>query len=134
LWGRGWYFEKIAVDPRDPDIVYVPNVAVNRSRDGGATWDVIRAHPAATITTRCGSTREPEHSDRRERPRDDHHAQRAHGDPRAMTWSSWLNQPTAQIYHASVDYRFPYWVVGAQQDSGAGGGALGAASSHKSPT
>src|SRR3989442_683073 len=36
-----------------------------------------------------------------------------------MTWSSWLNQPTAQIYHASVDYRFPYWVVGAQQDSGA---------------
>src|SRR5438034_6691714 len=42
LWGRGWYFEKIAVDPKNPDIVYVPNVAVNRSRDGGATWDVIR--------------------------------------------------------------------------------------------
>ena len=36
-----------------------------------------------------------------------------------MTWSSWLNQPTAQIYHLSVDYRFPYWVTGAQQDSGA---------------
>ena len=36
-----------------------------------------------------------------------------------MTWSSWLNQPIAQIYHVSVDYRFPYWVTGAQQDSGA---------------
>jgi hypothetical protein len=36
-----------------------------------------------------------------------------------VTWSSWLNQPTAQIYHLSVDYRFPYWVTGAQQDSGA---------------
>jgi hypothetical protein len=36
-----------------------------------------------------------------------------------VTWSSWLNQPTAQIYHVSVDYRFPYWVTGAQQDSGA---------------
>ncbi len=36
-----------------------------------------------------------------------------------MTWSSWLNQPTAQIYHLSVDPRFPYWVTGAQQDSGA---------------
>ena len=35
------------------------------------------------------------------------------------TWSSWLNQPIAQIYHLSVDYRFPYWVTGAQQDSGA---------------
>src|SRR5258705_428767 len=120
LWGRGWYFEKIAVDPRDPDIVYVPNVAVNRSRDGGATWDVIRGSPGGddyhqiwisaenpnilivasdqgTIITRNART----------------------ADPPAMTWSSWLNQPTAQIYHASVDYRFPYWVVGAQQDSGA---------------
>ena len=28
LWGRGWYFEKIAVDPKNADIVYVPNVAV----------------------------------------------------------------------------------------------------------
>jgi hypothetical protein len=35
------------------------------------------------------------------------------------TWSSWLNQPTAQIYHVSTDNRFPYWVYGAQQDSGA---------------
>jgi len=120
LWGRGWYFEKIAVDPKNPDIVYVPNVAVNRSRDGGATWDVIRGSPGGddyhqvwispdnpdilivasdqgTIITRNART----------------------ADPRAMTWSSWLNQPTAQVYHASVDYRFPYWVVGAQQDSGA---------------
>src|SRR5438552_2372615 len=40
-------------------------------------------------------------------------------DPREVTWSSWLNQPTAQIYHLAVDYRFPYWVTGAQQDSGA---------------
>ena len=38
-------------------------------------------------------------------------------DPRDVTWSSWLNQPTAQIYHLSVDRRFPYWVTGAQQDS-----------------
>src|SRR5439155_14674490 len=40
-------------------------------------------------------------------------------DPRDVTWSSWLNQPTAQIYHLSVDSSFPYWVTGAQQDSGA---------------
>ena len=35
------------------------------------------------------------------------------------TWSSWYNQPTAQIYHVATDNRFPYWVYGAQQDSGA---------------
>src|SRR5204862_6171985 len=40
-------------------------------------------------------------------------------DPRDVTWSSWRTQPIAQVYHVSVDYRFPYWVTGAQQDSGA---------------
>jgi photosystem II stability/assembly factor-like uncharacterized protein len=120
LWGRGWYFEKIAVDPRDPDTVYVPNVAVNRTEDGGATWSVIRGSPGGddyhqvwiapddpdtlivasdqgTIITRNARA----------------------DDPRDMTWSSWFNQPTAQIYHVSVDARTPYWVTGAQQDSGA---------------
>ncbi len=37
----------------------------------------------------------------------------------AATWSSWYNQPTAQLYHVAADYRFPYWATGAQQDSGA---------------
>ena len=37
------------------------------------------------------------------------------------TWSSWYNQPTAQFYHVITDNRFPYWVYGAQQDSGAAG-------------
>ncbi|HEV2670956.1 MAG TPA: hypothetical protein VGU74_07680, partial [Gemmatimonadales bacterium] len=45
LWGRGWYFEKLAVDPKDPDVVYVSNVAVSRSIDGGKTWVVLRGSP-----------------------------------------------------------------------------------------
>jgi photosystem II stability/assembly factor-like uncharacterized protein len=120
LWGRGWYFEKVTVDPQNADIVYVPNVAVNRSMDGGRTWVALRGSPGGddyhqvwvspddpntmivasdqgAIITRNARTE----------------------DPRDVTWSSWLNQPTAQIYHLSVDYRFPYWVTGAQQDSGA---------------
>jgi photosystem II stability/assembly factor-like uncharacterized protein len=120
LWGRGWYFEKVTVDPRNADTVYVPNVAVNRSMDGGHSWVALRGSPGGddyhqvwvspddpntmivasdqgAIITRNARTE----------------------DPRDVTWSSWLNQPTAQIYHVSVDYRFPYWVTGAQQDSGA---------------
>ena len=120
LWGRGWYFEKIAVDPKNADIVYVPNVSVSRSKDGGKTWVPLRGSPGGddyhqawvspddsntmivasdqgTIITRNAMT----------------------DDPRDVTWSSWLNQPIAQIYHVSADYRFPYWVTGAQQDSGA---------------
>ncbi|MEZ4699684.1 MAG: glycosyl hydrolase [Rhodothermales bacterium] len=120
LWGRGWYFEKIAVDPQDADIVYVPNVAFNRTLDGGKTWDVIRGSPGGddyhqiwispadpnTIVIAsdqgCVIT---------------HNARDA--DPMAITYTSWLNQPTAQLYHIAIDYRFPYWVTGAQQDSGA---------------
>ncbi len=37
------------------------------------------------------------------------------------TWSSWYNQPTAQLYHVSTDNRFPYWVYGGQQESGSVG-------------
>src|ERR1700741_3136491 len=37
---------------------------------------------------------------------------------RGLTWSSWYNQPTAQLYHVITDNRFPYTVYGAQQDSG----------------
>ena len=36
-----------------------------------------------------------------------------------LVWSSWYNQPTAQIYHIVADNQDPYWVYGAQQDSGA---------------
>ncbi|HKW65378.1 MAG TPA: hypothetical protein VJN89_22695, partial [Candidatus Acidoferrum sp.] len=34
------------------------------------------------------------------------------------TWGTWYNQPTAQFYHVTTDNRFPYWVYGAQQESG----------------
>jgi photosystem II stability/assembly factor-like uncharacterized protein len=120
LWGRGWYFEKIAVDPRDADIVYVPNIAVSRSRDGGRSWDVIRGSPGGDDYHQTWiSADDPDTlivaSDQGCVITRNARAE----DPRSITWSSWLNQPTAQIYHVSVDYRSPYWVTGAQQDSGA---------------
>jgi len=120
LWGRGWYFEKIAVDPRDPDTVYVPNVAVNRTRDAGASWDVIRGSPGGDDYHQLWIA--PDDPDTLIVASDQgciitRNARAA--DPREITWSSWFNQPTAQIYHVSVDPRFPYWVTGAQQDSGA---------------
>ena len=35
-----------------------------------------------------------------------------------VSWSSWYNQPTAQIYHVAVTPTFPYRVCGGQQESG----------------
>ncbi len=34
------------------------------------------------------------------------------------SWSSWYNQPTAQLYHVSADNAFPYRLCGGQQESG----------------
>ncbi len=120
LWGRGWYFEKIAVDPKNADIVYVPNVSVSRSMDGGATWVPVRGSPGGDDYHQAWVS--PDDSDTMIVASDQGaiitRNARAQ-DPMSVTWSSWLNQSTAQVYHISVDYRFPYWVTGAQQDSGA---------------
>ena len=72
------------------------------------------ARPAATTTRTSGSI--PTIGNiilHRQRSGRDHHRQRA-----AHSWSSWYNQPTAQIYHAIADNAFPYRVCGGQQESG----------------
>jgi photosystem II stability/assembly factor-like uncharacterized protein len=114
LWGRGWYFGGVTVDPRDPDTVYVCNTAAYVSRDGGKSFTPFKGAPGG----------------------DDYHSLWIDpGDSRRMilssdqgtvvslnggeTWSSWYNQPTAQLYHIITDNRFPYWIYGAQQDTGA---------------
>ena len=122
LWGRGWYFEKVTVDPRDADIVYVPNVAVSRSKDGGKTWVTLRGSPGGDDYHQAWVS--PDDSNTMIVASDQGAIVTRNAtadDPRTVTWSSWLNQPTAQLYHIAVDYRTPYWVTGAQQDSGAVG-------------
>src|SRR5262249_10003966 len=37
------------------------------------------------------------------------------------SWSSWYNQPTAQLYHVSADNSFPYRLYSGQQESGSVG-------------
>ncbi|MGA2810794.1 MAG: hypothetical protein ABSG16_05295 [Candidatus Acidiferrum sp.] len=114
VWQRGWYFGELSVDPKNADTIYVPNIAAYRSRDGGATFEAWKGAPGG----------------------DDYHELWIDPDnPQRMimgcdqgaivtrnageTWSSWYNQPTGQFYHVITDDRFPYWVYGAEQDSGA---------------
>jgi hypothetical protein len=42
---RAWYFSGITVDPQNPDVVYLPNVAVHRSTDGGKNFIVLKGAP-----------------------------------------------------------------------------------------
>ena len=113
LWGRDGDFNEVRVDPTDPDVLYVANIVTWKSTDGGRTFTAFRGAPGG----------------------DDYH--RAWINPRdpkiiilaadqgviitvngGETWSSWYNQPTAQLYHVSTDNSFPYWVCGGQQESG----------------
>jgi photosystem II stability/assembly factor-like uncharacterized protein len=113
LWGRGWYFGKIAVDPKNPDVVYVSNTALYRSSDAGKTWTPIKGAPGGDDYHQLWIA--PEDPKRMIVGTDQGAIVTVDG---ALTWSSWYNQSTAQLYHVAADYRFPYWLTGSQQDSG----------------
>jgi photosystem II stability/assembly factor-like uncharacterized protein len=116
LWDRGWYFEKVTVDPKNADTVYVMNTSVYRSTDAGKTWTAIKGAPGGDDYHQLWIN--PDDPKRMIVGSDQGGIVSVDG---AATWSSWYNQPTAQIYHVAPDYRFTYWVTGAQQDSGAVG-------------
>jgi len=116
LWDRGWYFEKVTVDPKNADVVYVMNTSVYRSTDAGKTWTPIKGAPGGDDYHQLWI--DPDDPKRMIVASDQGAIVTVDG---ASTWSSWYNQPTAQIYHVAADFRFPYWITGAQQDSGAVG-------------
>jgi photosystem II stability/assembly factor-like uncharacterized protein len=116
LWDRGWYFEKVNIDPKNADIVYVMNTSVYRSTDAGKSWTPIKGAPGGDDYHQLWIN--PEDPKRMIVASDQGAIVTVDG---AATWSSWYNQPTAQLYHVAADYRFPYWITGAQQDSGAVG-------------
>ena len=116
FWDRGWYFEKISIDPKNADVVYVMNTSIYRSTDAGKTWTAIKGAPGGDDYHQLWIN--PDDPKRMIVASDQGAVVSVDG---AVTWSSWYNQPTAQIYHLAADHRFPYWITGAQQDSGAVG-------------
>jgi photosystem II stability/assembly factor-like uncharacterized protein len=113
LWGRGWYFSSVTVDPANPDRAYVINTATYRTEDAGKSWVPLKGAPGGDDYHQLWIN-----------PRDGHRMVLSSDQGTVVsvddgkTWSSWYNQPTAQIYHVAADNRFPYWLYGAQQDSG----------------
>jgi photosystem II stability/assembly factor-like uncharacterized protein len=113
IWQRGWYFGEVSVDPKDADTVYLPNTTVYRSRDGGRTFEAFKGAPGGDDYHQLWI--DPDEPKRMILGSDQGTIVTRNG---GETWSSWYNQPTGQMYHVSTDNRFPYWVYGAQQDSG----------------
>ena len=116
IWKRGWYFGGVTIDPTNADIVYVCNTAMYRSDDGGSHFIPIKGAPGGDDYHQLWI--DPADPQRRILGVDQGAVVTVNG---GATWSSWYNQPTGQFYHVITDNRFPYWVYGAQQDSGAAG-------------
>ncbi|MBK9654142.1 MAG: hypothetical protein IPO66_01225 [Rhodanobacteraceae bacterium] len=116
LWQRGWYFGEIAADPNNADRVYAMNTILLRSDDGGAHFVAQQGDPTGDDYHALWI--DPADSKRMIQGTDQGAIVSLNG---GATWSSWYNQPTAQIYRVNTDNRYPYYVYGAQQDSGAAG-------------
>ncbi len=107
---------ELMVDAKDPETVYSTSIVVWRSVDGAKTWKAIRGAPGGDDYQNIWIN-----------PLDTK-IMLITGDQGAIitvnsgdTWSSWYNQPTAQLYHVSADNAFPYNVYSGQQESGSVG-------------
>ena len=110
IMDRPFYYTNVDVDPTDADVVYASATQFWKSTDGGASWE------------------------RRNTPHGDNHDLWINpNDPMVMvqandgganvtrdggaTWSTQLNQPTAELYSVDVDDQFPRWLYSGQQDN-----------------
>ncbi len=114
--GRGDDFAEVKVDPKNKDIVYCANTSTYRSTDGGKTFLAFKGAPGGDDYHRIWIN--PENPDIIFIGSDQGATLSVNG---GRTWSSWYNQPTAQMFHVTADNRFPYWVYGGQQESGSAG-------------
>ncbi len=107
---RAWYYSCIYADPKNPDTVYALNVTFMRSQDGGHTF--------TAIPTPHGDNHDlwiaPEDPQRMIEGNDGGATVTVNG---GESWSTLMNQPTAQFYRVAVDTRDPYWIYGCQQDN-----------------
>ena len=101
------------VDPKNPDVVYSTSIVTMKSTDGGKTWISFRGAPGGDDYQNIWIN-----------PNDPNIILLV-GDQGALvtvnggkTWSTWYNQPTAQMYHVATSNSFPYLVCGGQQESG----------------
>ena len=101
------------VDSKNADVVYCASTVTMKSTDGGKTWLGFRGAPGGDDYQNLWIN-----------PNDPNIILLVSDQGALVTvndgasWSSWYNQPTAQIYHVSISPTFPYRVCGGQQESG----------------
>ena len=99
--------------PKDPEVVIVASTVSWKSTDGGKTWAAFRGAPGGDDYQNVWIN--PNNPDVVLLGSDQGAVITVNG---GKSWSSWYNQPTAQLYHVSADNAFPYRLCGGQQESG----------------
>jgi len=101
------------VDPKNPDVIYSASIVTERSEDGGKTWTSLRGAPGGDDYQNLWIN--PDNPNIILLVSDQGAIVSVN---RGQTWSSWFNQPTAQLYHVAATSSFPYQVCAGQQESG----------------
>ncbi len=110
LWSRAWYYIHIKADPINADTVYVLNAPFMKSIDAGVTFEK-------------KSTPHGDHHDHWINPANNLNMINGNDGGATVTfdggesWSSIMNQPTAQFYRVITDNQMPYRIYGGQQDN-----------------
>ena len=102
-----------AIDPKNPDVIYMTSTVTWKSTDGGTTWTGFRGAPGGDDYQNIWIN--PDNSKIIILTSDQGAIVTVNG---GETWSSWYNQPTAQLYHVNADNAFPYRLCSGQQESG----------------
>ncbi len=107
---RPFYYVALGADPTNADVVYAGAESFFKSTDGGKTFTIFRTP----------------HGDNHDiwiNPKDGQIMIQSNdgganvSTDGGRTWSSQMNQPTAEIYGVWLDNQFPYKLYGAQQDN-----------------
>ncbi len=101
------------VDPKNPDTLIVTSTVTWKSTDGGKTWTGFRGAPGGDDYQNAWIN--PDNPQIILIASDQGAIITVNG---GETWSSWYNQPTAQMYHVNADNAFPYRLCSGQQESG----------------
>jgi photosystem II stability/assembly factor-like uncharacterized protein len=112
--GQGAFSSGVWVDSQNPDIVYTVATTIYRSTDGGKTFTGFKGAPGGEDPHEMWI--DPTNGQRMLVGMDQGPGVTFDG---GKTWSGYYQISISQVYHVSTDTRYPYWVLAAQQDTGA---------------